>query len=211
MKRLLFITILSLSVLPVAAQELPDSEFHSLVSAVCGLRVGGEGAYDTVKEQLKSDMLWTPMNETGPFREDECHPSERVPGFRLNRLLSMIAGERKYVTSRGDMLNGEDKRYDYSLYERSVHSGATVTYILRGREGRQWFAIVPHDGAGSGLEASVSVDGGPGVALNETGDGILSVYLDTPDLSADKALLLSVTGGRENQSFVILNHNTRNK
>ena len=72
---------------------------------------------------LSADMKWTPMNETGSVRPEECKPSDRVKGFKLNRILFKAEGSRKYVSTHGDMINGEDARFDYSLYERTLGKG----------------------------------------------------------------------------------------
>lgn len=207
MKRIASILLLFISSLAFAQVEM-DDELLSLVSCVKTLRDGGQTGYDMVNARLAGDLKWTPMNETGPFLADECHPSEKVPGFRLNRILSQVAGSRKYVTSHGDMLNGEDERYDYSLYERSVHAGATVQYSLKGREGAQWFVIVPYSSK-AGLRASLSVDGSTPEAFKSLDDGTLVLFSDTA-LNKNQILTLSVSAN-EAVSFVVLNHNTRVK
>lgn len=197
---------------PLAAQEKFDSELSSLIHSVCQMRSADNATYKAIEEKLEADMLWTPMNETGPFREQECAPSVRIPRFKLNRMLSQIGGRRKYVSSRGDMLNGEDERYNYSLYERSVQKGATVSFSLTGREGRQYFVIVPYSEDGGGLTASVSLDGAPEKPFIQTeqGEGFLYVTLDEK-VEKHQVIRVAVTGGTSDQAFVILNHNTRTK
>ncbi len=211
MKRVLTI-LFFLCPLFLGAQVLPDQEMQSLVRSVCKLRVSNKAVSEQVASDLMADALWTPMNETNARQEGECLPSDKVPTFKLNRMLRRTLSDEKYISTHGEFLNGEDLRYDYSLYEHSVYAGKTVTYTLHKREGAQWFVLVPYEKNGGGLKATIQVDGGEKVELTphpDLGEGVLAVYLDRNKLSKDPVLTLSVKGGPKNQSFVILNHNTR--
>ena len=106
------------------------------------------------------------------------------------------------------MLHGEDPRYEFSLFERSVHAGSQTSFELRKRQGRQWFVIVPYSGPGA-LTATLSVDGGEPLAFTQQDDGSLVLFLDQV-IQADQVLSLSVTGLRSD-AYVILNHNMRDK
>jgi len=211
MKRRLILLLFCIASLSGAAQTIGvDEEMEYLVGVVRLLGKQDEASYLEACRLLSQDMKWTPMNETGAFQPGECSPSEKVPGFKLNRALSQVAGNRKYVSTHGDMLNGEDERYDYSLYERSVHAGQTVSYQLKGREGNQLFILIPFT-AGQGLSANLSLGEGEPVPFVDSGDGILVAKVQCPALKRDQTLSLTVTGGKENQAFVILNHNTRQR
>lgn len=212
MKRIVLLFVILSFYAPLSAQELFDPELTFLVHSVCQLRNADDASYKAIEEKLEADELWTPMNETGPFLEQECAPSVRIPRFKLNRMLSQIGGKRKYVSTRGDMLNGEDERYDYSLYERSVQKDAKVSYSLTGREGRQVLVIVPYAKDGGGLSASVALDGAQEKPFVQTGrgDGSLYVTIDD-DLQKHQVIRVTVTGGQSDQAFVLLNHNTRIK
>lgn len=205
MKKLLISLAFAAVSLPAFSQKKPDGELRALVQAVCQLR--SSGAKEAVKQTLLANEHWTPMNETRGAREGECKPGEATR-FELNAMLSAIGRERKYVTTHGDMLNGEDPRYDYSLYEHAVYAGQTVTYTLKGREGRQWFVIVPYQENGI-KEASLQVDGEAPRLFQSGENGTLVLYLNTPKLQRNQTLTLKVSGGASNQSFVILNHNSR--
>lgn len=194
---------------PLCAQQAMDSELASLVDAVCMLRRQSESEYNAVSARLQNDMKWTPMSELGALRENECPPAERVPRFKLNRILSSAERSRKYVSTHGDMLNGEDSRYDYSLCERSVKGGRSVTYVLKGRSGRQTFVVVPFEESESGLSATVAVDGAAATPFVEN-DGVLSAVCEAA--SADSRIVITVAenSGRSS-AFVLLNHNSRRR
>lgn len=210
MRKLFFILMLSIYPITAFSQSQMDKETRNLIEAVCALRGANERTYERIRKQLSDDEAWTPMNETGSFQEGECPPYDDVPYFGLNRLLSLIAVERKQLHVHGDFLNGENESYDYSLYERSVKSGATVSYTVKGREGRQWFVIIPYDKVNNGLSASIRVKGESPVPFTKSDNGILTVYLDNPRLDILVPLTITVQGTRD-QSFVLFNHNTRKR
>jgi len=210
MKRFCLIVLLVWVTSPLLAQSSMDGELQSLVSTVLTLRHADGKAYDVARQHLMLDSKWTPMDETGPFlRGIECLPSEPVPRFRLNAILNEVARKRTPVSVRAEsMLNGEDPRYDYSLFERSVREGCSATYELRKRSGRQWFVVIPHSGPDS-VTASLSIDGGEPRALVPQSDGFLVLFVEEP-IRMDQILTLTVCGIRSD-SFVIINHNMRDK
>ena len=209
-KTLIILTLFIYPVMVVCAQTPMDNEVRSLLGTVCKLRGADANTYNRVEVLLAEDEAWTPMNETGAFQEGECPPYEDIPYFGLNRLLSHIAIERKMVHTHGDFLNGEDERYNYSLYERSVRAGFAVSYTLKGREGKQWFIIIPYDKDGGGLSASISINGGSTIPFTQAENGAIATYLDWPKLDVNDLVTITVQGTR-NQSFVLLNHNTRKR
>lgn len=210
MKRAILFFILSALNTLCYAQETMDRELQTLVESVCALRNADESTYEDIKANMAKDYLWTPMNETGPLQTGECAPSVRIPRFKLNRMLTLIAGERKYVDTPGDMLNGEDQRYDYSLYERSVQAGKTATYRLEGRNGVQWFVLVPY-GTDSGITATLAVEGGETVAFTPSSSGTLTAKLESLPAQGKHTLILTVNGGSSPQAFVLINYNSRKK
>ena len=132
----LFILFLLFGCQIAVAQHIVDEELQSLVAVVKMLRNSNENAFNQVSQLLASDEKWTPMSELGVRQSTECLPVDRVAGFKLNRILSKVEGNRKFVYTHGDMLNGEDERYNYSLYERSVKAGQKVSYRLKLNTGK---------------------------------------------------------------------------
>lgn len=213
MRLKLYISVLMLCVyaLANAQQSGVDQELTSLIDVVKTLRASNEAAFNNAMKVLEKDTKWTPMDETGSVRDGvECKASENVPRFKLNKILSRVNGNRKYVSTHGDMVNGEDTRYDYSLYERSLKSGAEVKYSLKGREGRQVFVIVPFD---SNARFSAKVEsGGKTVSGKLNPDGTVVVAWDKDLPTRNTEFVLSVKNEtKSSQSMVIINHNTRVK
>ena len=182
-----------------------DKELSSLVDVVKILRNPSESNYNKATKLLKADEKWTPMNETGDLKATECKASENTATFKLNRILTSVMKEQKRVSTTGTMLNGEDSRYNYSLYERSLKKGKSATYKLKNRCGTQTFVLVPYTKRKGGL--SILVDGKkPAMTEQEDGTLICSFY------SSGKEISLAVTNKSGTAlSFVLLNHNSRKK
>lgn len=209
----LFILFLLFGCQIAVAQHIVDEELQSLVAVVKMLRNSNENTFNQVSQLLASDEKWTSMSELGVRQSTECLPVDRVAGFKLNRILSKVEGNRKFVYTHGDMLNGEDERYNYSLYERSVKAGQKVSYRLKGREGTQIFVLVPFHGEQSGLGGEIQLEQETPVSFQEE-DGsyrdVLSARLVSSKLTREKEIVLTVrNGSSENQSFVLINYNSR--
>lgn len=211
MRRSLSILLLiCLTIRATAQQPEMDRELCSLVSAVKTLRNAGVKTFNKVRDNLSASELWTPMDETGPFRDSvECHPSEKFPRFRLNAILNDVARKRTPVRALTEsMLSGTDLRYNYSLYERSIRGGCQTSFTLENRWGHQWFVIIPYSGFGS-ISASLSIDGGSPRSFTEEADGSLTLY--TPEPVNEGQILTLTVSGLKTCSYVIINHNTRDK
>lgn len=208
-ERFVLILAFLFSLLTASAQTL-DNEMQRLVKTARTLRTANESTYNAVVRQLHDDAEWTPMNELGSVQADSELPNARAANtFALNRALTRADQGRKEPAVRGDMLNGEDPRYAYSLYERTLRPRATATYTLRGRAGQQTFVIVPAATRTATLRATVSRKGQPAVAFRQQGD-ILVAACPWNTLRADETLTLTVTNNTgQPQPFVVINHNTR--
>lgn len=186
-----------------------DKELDRLIGVSTMLRTADATVYNRALQMLKADALWTPMDELGRIQSTECTPAESVSRFKLNRLLSRADGSRKLVASRGDFLNGEDERFDYSLYERSLKAGCSVTFKVKGRVGQQTFVLVPHAAQGHGLKLSLSA---PGLTFRHqtTLPNGAQVFASQGKASRDRQITITVSNAsRTPQSFVFINHNSR--
>lgn len=208
MRHLLITLTLLLAAAPLHAQT-GDAELDRLVGIAAMLRTADATVYGRALQMLQADPKWTPMDELGRVQQSECTPADKAPRFRLNRLLSRADGSRKPVASRGDFLNGEDERFNYSLYERTLRARSRATYRIKGRQGRQTFVLLPLTATGHGLTLSVSA---PGCAfrLQRTLESGAQVYVSAAPLRKDQVLTLTVTNASAApQSFVLVNHNPR--
>lgn len=186
-----------------------DKELDHLISVSTMLRTADATVYNRALQMLKADARWTPMDELGRIQSTECTPAESVARFKLNRLLSRADGSRKFVASRGDFLNGEDERFDYSLYERSLKASSTVTFKVKGRVGQQTFVLVPHTAQGHGLKLALSA---PGLSFTHkaTLPNGAQVFVSQGKAAKDRHITITVSNAsRAPQSFVLINHNSR--
>ncbi len=203
MKRLLFsLSIIFVSLFACAQ----DTELNKLTDIVKSLKSGGEKAYKAAVEKMAADKNWTPMDEIGFDRNVECKASDRVPGFKLNSVLTNAENKERYQTTTGNHINGADSRYNYSLFEKTLKAGKTAVFSLPERWGQQTIIIIPFQGAKAKLSASAS-SGPNSFSVSSIGEGALKL---TGKVAKGQPLSLKVTNGSEgNISYVILNHNSR--
>lgn len=185
--------------------KIEDKELESLVKVSKMLRNQSKANYNKAKLILKADEKWTPMNETGDLQATECKPTEMTSTFKLNRLLNRITKEKKRVSTNGSMLNGEDSRYHYSLYERSLKKGMSATYQLRNRSGKQTLVLVPFVKKKGSL--SILVDGEK-PNITEDADGTV---ICTFNATGNEISITVTNKSGAALPFVLLNHNSRKK
>lgn len=208
MRHILILLTFLLAATPLSAQT-GDAELDRLVGIAAMLRTADATVYGRALQMLQADAKWTPMDELGRVQQSECTPADKAPRFRLNRLLARADGSRKLVASRGDFLNGEDERFNYSLYERTLRARSRATYRIKGRQGRQTIVLVPMAAEGHGLTLRATA---PGCAfkLQRTLPSGAMVYTSATPLRKEQQLTLTVTNASGTpQSFVLVNHNPR--
>ncbi len=203
MKRIISTFILISSLFISFAQ---DAELNKLTDIVKYLQSGGEKAYNAAIQQLAADKNWTPMDEVGFDRNIECKASERVPGFKLNSVLTNAENKERYQTTTGNHINGADSRFNYSLFEKTLKPGKTAIFSLPERWGEQTIIILPYQGAKAKISASAH-SGSNTFTTTSMSDGsikLIGIAVKGQPLS------LKVTNGSDgNISYVILNHNSR--
>lgn len=203
MNRSIITLFILLGALSVSAQ---DAELNKLTDIVKSLQSGGEKAYKAAVEKLATDKNWTPMDEIGFDRNIECKASERVPGFKLNSVLTNAENKERYQTTTGNHINGADSRFNYSLFEKTLRPGKTAVFSLPERWGQQTIIILPYQGEKAKITAEAS-SGTNTFTVSPIGNGAIKL---TGNAIKGQPLSLKVSNGSEgNISYVILNHNSR--
>lgn len=202
MKKCILILFFVISVFSLKAQ---NDELNKLTDIVKSLQTGGEKAYNDAIATLAADKFWTPMDELGIDRNVECRASERVPGFRLNSVLTNAESKERYQTSTGNYLNGADIRYNYSLFEKTLKADKSATFSLPQRWGEQVIIIIPFN---ANAKISAKARGGDkDFTMTPSGNGSLKL---TGAVVKGLTLDLTITNeSGENISYVILNYNSR--
>ncbi len=184
-----------------------DARLNSMLDIVRTLKSGGQQAFDTAAEKMSADMTWTPMNELkASDPKAECRASDRVQGFKLNKMLAVAEQKRRFEASTGNMLNGENPNFSYSLYERGIKPSSTLEYTLKGRSGQQCIVLMPYDGLkASGLDFSVSC-AGKDLAKTVGKDA----YVFTGRVEPGQVMRITVRNtGDKPRSFAVFNYNSR--
>lgn len=214
MMRKLALLFIALTLHFAASAQQNDKELNSLIAMVKNLRQANEAeqkqAFNSTFQSLVADTAWTPMNELRDKNGAECpHSDKSVARFRLNRMLSKAEQVHQGVAvATNGFMNGQDPRFNYSLYEKSVMAGKQVSYSFSGREGRQVFVVVPYKTTAI-LSARLLVNGKVAVSSQRLSDGTL-VLECAESINTKTPLTLEISNeGSEGMAMVILNHNTR--
>lgn len=199
--------LISISILLLAfSVSAQDAELNRLTDIVKSLQSGGEKAYNAAVQKLAANKNWTPMDEIGFDRNIECKASERVPGFKLNSVLTNAENKERYQTTTGNHINGADSRFNYSLFEKTLKPGKTAVFSLPERWGEQTIIILPYQGETAKVSAAAS-SGTNNFTVTSIGNGAVKL---TGKAVKGQPLTLKVSNGSEgNISYVILNHNSR--
>jgi len=208
----IFALLFSIScIFPVQAQEIIiDKGLRAFVDAVVLLRQSSSSNGKSAKVLLTKDNSWTLMDELKDENNSECWLSQKMKRFNLVPILTQVLAERygKNI-SRGDFLNGEDPRFNYSLIEKGIKAKKKVKYTFQGRVGKQDFVIIPCDPT-SILAVKFSKGSSSLKAIQQKDkEGCIYLHIGAKLKSTDKITLEIENKSSNNVAIAILNHNTR--
>lgn len=195
----------------VEAQTSEGSLHDDVVEDLCGYVESLSTApddYVSVRNDMAKNMKWTMMSEFA----DSCSTPEALCSLRdrVNRTgINDIALQAEYIrgtiAKSADLFcNGNDPKYNYSLYEVKLKAGKTVRSCISHRKGQQYFLIIPFD---EGITAEIFCRGAA-VPCTRLDDGSLSFVMTTP-LNEDDEIKICISNNSDsNRSAVIINHNS---
>jgi hypothetical protein len=216
---LLFLLTITLSTLASFGQipidKNQDSVVFKLMDAVLILRQDSKQSWDSAQAELeKLAPLFTLMNELQDQRNDCGLIGGQVESFRVNRMVTELKKEEITQNPMRELLDGSDTRFNYSLFEKGIKKGCTATYTLTGRSGRQVFLVIPFSANQSYTVELRKKDGTVLPISGKDSNGITYYLISTqngPDAGESLTLRISNKDTQRNASFVIINHNYRNK
>lgn len=186
-----------------------------LLNAVLVLRQGDTIAWKTAYDELaKQQSQFTLMNELKDERNDCSLVTENVQSFGVNRIVADLKMGMRVQNTGQELLDGSDTRFKYSLFEKGIKKGCTSTYTLKGRLGKQVFLIVPFAADQPYISELRKSDGTLIAPSGKDTDGITYYFVNTetgPSFGETLMLKISNKDLKNNASFVIINHNYRNK
>ena len=206
MKKLFFILLMNLVFVGTTfAQKETDWELQHLMNTVSALRQSNETTYNQALQSFKRDTLWTALDE---IKSDNEYRPIGNNQFKLNTILNDCSGYNKKMV-RGDFLNGNDPNYDYSLTERGIKKGCTVSYEMKYREGRQTFVVMTYKKMDWKIEVKAFLNDKPVGETYTDDEGNIHLSINANVKLSDKLRLVITNHSDENMSVVIINHNTR--
>lgn len=207
MKKLLLLLLVYLAFIgQTFAQKETDQELQRLMSVVSTLRQSDEASWNKALSSFKSDSLWTIMDEA-VRHDNECW----LVGQRQFKLNAILNKGSKYDKKRvsGDFLNGNDPNFNYSLTERGIKKGCTVSYDLNYRQGRQTFVVMPFEKGKDKLSVKAIHNGNEIKEFTTDADGNVILHINANVKPADKISLEITNKSGSDMPVVIINHNSR--
>ena len=199
----------------ITLNEQEEIVTSKLLNAVLVLRHGDTIAWKTAYNELaKQQSQFTLMNELKDERNDCSLGTDNVKSFGVNRIVADLKMGLRVQNTGQELLDGSDTRFKYSLFEKGIKKGCTSTYTLKGRSGKQVFLIVPFAADQPYTSELRKSDGTLIAPSGKDAEGITYYFVDTktgPTLGETLMLKISNKDLKNNASFVIINHNYRNK
>lgn len=199
------------------AQEPNDSYLQDIAKVVKGLRKDNNtvrrSAIETLSENDKPKI--TLMDE---IRIEEKDKAKEVKGskgnrFKLNQVVAYVYKNQNHrLESKSNMLNGNEKDIHYSVIEKSVKRGTTITYWLQGRSGEQEFVFIPYS-PNTEYEVTINIGNDEIITKHATGDCHIKLrsvsFYET--ISFSIRYLEDKTNKDAVESFAILNYNPQKR
>lgn len=212
MKKIVLTVIYALLMALEAGAQTHGNDLHDdVVEKICGyvgaLRSDPDG-YEAVRDEMAGNMKWTMMSEFA----DSCSTTEALCGLRdrvkrtgINDIALQAEHKRGTVARSADLFcNGNDPKYNYSLYEVKVKAGQTVESRLSHRKGQQYFLIMPYS---SGLNVEITCRDSK-VPCTRHKDGSMSFTIRKPLQESETIGIRIINRTDGHLSAVIINHNS---
>ena len=188
---------------------------QDLLDAVLLLRHSDARSWNKAQDELEKWLpKFTLMNELQDQENDCLLINSQVKSFGVNRIVSELKRGNRVQNSGRELLDGADVRFNYSLFEKGVKMGRTATYTMSGRSGKQVFLVVPFASVQPYTVELVKADGTVIPPYGKDANGITYFEVDQAGGPAPgETLTLKITNkdASHNASFVIINHNYRDK
>lgn len=218
-RRLVMVILMLLSITtglaqsPLSAKD--ETVTQKLIDAVLMLRNPDRKNWDAAQDELKKRITQlTLMNELQDKNNDCVLINTQNKSFGVNRIVNELKKGKRVQYSGKGLLDGADLRFNYSIYEKGVKAGHTATYTMTGRWGQQVFVIVPYTASQPYSTELIKADGTAISVTSKDAKGITYYCIDAtngPREGEKLNLRISNKDTKNNASFVVINHNYRNK
>lgn len=221
MKKTISLAVVLVLCISAMAQKpaLHDRNIDAICSYIVKLRNQPE-KYLEVRQAMTKDTAWTMMSEiadscTIDTRKNLCRLRDKVEYTGINDIAFQVEQARGTLPeSVNSFCNGNDPDYNYSFHEFKIMAGKSVASRITGgsradksgRTGPQLFLIVPYN-PGT-IEAGIHLNGVK-VPAETTEEGYIRFIISQSVMPEDRIDITISNTSSENQSAVIINHNSR--
>ncbi len=212
---LLFVMAGSLSSQAQVLEQRGEETLITLRNAVLLLNNSDKSSWEEAQNEFGRHLnSFTLMDELQDSKNDCVPIASKVKKRGVNRLVTELKNGHRVQNSENELLDGSDSRFNYSIFEKCIKEGATSTYTMKGRSGKQVYLVIPYD-SGNKYSCRLILAGNRVYAPSHTDkDGIAYFFIDSdegPKSNEPVALKISNEEKNKNASFVIINHNYRDR
>lgn len=206
--------MIALSLFSAINPAAADDFFSDLCGMVDAVRInpGVKERWTDIVERLSSPgeplvVLLDNLEPSDPAAEYHRAEAATDP-FHINGAVERSFDTRRgVVTSKGEFYNSLMPGVNYSMIEKTLAPGATLTYKLVGHKGNQRFVIIPYESSRKVLDFGIAVNGEER-RLEQDRTNICRIEI--PALTATDIITISATNSDSApQAFVIINNNTK--
>lgn len=183
--------------------------------AVLLLRNNDEASWERAQDEFQKHLNSVTLMDELQDRTNDCLPiAGKVKKRGVNRLITELKNGRRVQNSERELLDGSDSRFNYSIFEKCIKQGATSTYTMKGRSGKQVYLVIPYK-TDNRYSCKLIMEGErvfePSLA-DENGISYFFIESDNGP-QENETVTLKISNGEKNgnASFVIINHNYRDK
>lgn len=183
--------------------------------AVLLLRNNDEASWERAQDEFQKHLNSFTLMDELQDKANDCLPiAGKVKKRGVNRLITELKNGRRVQNSERELLDGSDSRFNYSIFEKCIKQGATSTYTMKGRSGKQVYIVIPYK-TDNRYSCKLIMEGErvfePSLADE---NGISYFFIESENgPQGNETVTLKITNDEKNrnESFVIINHNYRDK
>lgn len=213
MRNIITVLLLSMSLLVANAQTFlndnNETETQILVNNILLLRINHEKNWNLAQEKLNEHINEITLMTKLIDSNNDCLLSGKQRFF-INIIINELKRKGRVQFSSKEFLDGQENHIPFSVIEKGIKKGATSTYTIKNRIGRQCFAIIPYN-ATQEYSTELLV-GNTAIKPHKDTKGI-TYYIFDVSKDGNNVITLKVSNKDQlkNAVFVIVNHNPKSK
>lgn len=196
----------------VSFSQHNNIDYHDNIDKICNyvkILHDNPERYAEINEMMYNDLSWSLMTDFYDnciCKENVCSIFDDVEITGINDRAYHVELSRGNIPQSSDnFCTGTDIQSNYLFYECSVLTGSRILTSLKDRYGKQLFVVIPFNK--ECIEVKISLNGNYIAPMTNSNGHICFIFNE--NVKKDDNIEIEVTNVSDNnQSFVIINHNS---